>query len=875
MNCNELNGLNGSCSTSVAGIKKVWIIPFNDISEYTYNPLDLNFVTGYSTSTLPTQYAPNFSSSEYKSKRSLSDYKEYAHEVLLTFTKMTTQKREELIKLEAMDMTLIIQDRNNTCWIMGQDYPVKMEITEMGTGMKGGFNGYKLTFNSVELNPLKKINEPSDTCFVSFKGKKTITSEFTIINANSVNWTNFQVAANNLSLSFTASYRIDPTLWVTPSVMEADLIELLGLFNQSGNTFVVGQTLIGSYNAGTDTVTLTLISLDTEFTALVIQSTLFNATIHATLNLTTLLSPTISNPSTTIKLSDSMGTVFSEQWGNSVAAPSIIGTSENFNIDVSTAYPNGTIFTMSITGLPCATASYQYSVEPSMDICKRKYKATFGLDNISKIFVPFIIDPSDASCPKYQRTTLNLQGNTYQLYYNYTTWHSDDNQFQNDLFTLLSQIQSIDVNSLVFDYSDLTGVSITFSSYFVTQSNVFSNCRVEGYPQPLVNPTSWVQGHAITLNTSAPYPSVITIEDNHSNKAFGENLVSVDHNDFRSSPSFSNTSIDHLGILWAFDNSLPYDESDDLTIKCDSPTCFVPNQTVNTKTCDFSFSTLINSKLHQMTFDLSTGVNLGNQFELVYDNGGGNITEVISLSGTLSPNANLHLLTGELNKIDNMQVISSEYDIDSQKLDIYMLVLDVTTIVSFKALVGNRSASFNIRNNATHVMNSNFNPYIFIRWDLGGMAGGNLTSGIFLVGSSTIQFTIAYNAGTDIMNVNYNSFPTLATKVPYTFTLHDTYPSPTNAKYVGVFTVGNSAHSFSNVDTTLIGNGSSISSVMYIAITNPLGWRYISAINLTGPTPVLQFERKHYPSTWGLRNWIRDTLWTATPTVIVTSSECP
>lgn len=147
--CNQtLAGIQLDCSTSLGGIKRVYIANYNDVKELTE---DGGKITG-----ITMEDGKKFKMYQFRkqtgSMNSTLTVDETAGinyvstEVSLVFTKMETAKRIEMSALAIGQLVVIVEDSNGTFWYLGYDDYVSASNGGANTGTaKGDQNAYTLT----------------------------------------------------------------------------------------------------------------------------------------------------------------------------------------------------------------------------------------------------------------------------------------------------------------------------------------------------------------------------------------------------------------------------------------------------------------------------------------------------------------------------------------------------------------------------------------------------------------------------------------------------------------------------------------------------------------------------------------------------------
>lgn len=875
MSC-ELQGLYNSeteaCSSSVsvAGITHVWLIPFDDVSNYTYTNDYPHAITGYSSLSVPVLYRPNDSKSEYKGEYAQGNHRMWKHTLTLNFIKMTTEKRRELVAMEDLDLVAIFKDKNGLCWIMGQDYPVKLKRVAVGTGNKNGENSYDFELQSIEKQHIRAIECPQEGCFVSFTGTESRRSYFTITGATSLDWTNIEITADESTYSYSPVTAIDLSLWDSDPTKEAtDKATITQMFGLHGGTFDQISDGAGGYidnpviswDSGADELTIVAFSSDTTFGTLKFGGVdVFGAAIEITLNLKTVLSPAIANSSTIIKLEDSTGTVYQTAYGASVATTNISGTSDDVTIIVSSEYPTGTTFSISTVGLTCSEVEYEYLYENALQACSMSREHEFFKGEQVRLSMP-IIERSGETAPRFQTMTLNLNGVIHSLYKNYTEWHDDFTQFQSDIINSVSQTPGIvDPTSLTFT-DNTTYIDIEFRTTGINNDdeNPYFKVWNRGLDAPTYTDEGWIQSRAVQLKTVAPYPAVVTHTDINADTTSGQVLGAFATTDLElvKVPTTSNTSIEDIAIKWGFDGTLGYTEASGLTTTGTTDGCVLSSVTGALTNCYTGYSSAIAYNMVTMTLDVTTnGVNLNDAFEIEGNFG----TISTTLPVNVSPNDNWHWLTNWISSIKGLKVIHMDYSPVERKYYIYVRT-DLTTTITRFSDTNYTGRDFTLVSSLpvyANTMDTKINPYITFNWTLPLRTGSTTTGAHDMMHGHWIEdetdlgaIEVEYDQSSDQITISKITSGASTTATSYSVTLHEDYPTQTNNVWFGVLTAGSSSTAIGSVSTTLSGNGSSEAAVKYIAYTNYMAQRYILPIDITSTTSLTFNESYRTPEAWG------------------------
>lgn len=846
---------------NVGGIAEVYVFPFNDISQYTYDNDDLNFVTGYSSTTLPVVYKPNQAISELTSIRNGRQIKAYNHTLNLSFPKMDVLKREEIDKLESMDLTMIVKDRNGKCWLMGQDVPVRFNQNTATTSTKDGVNGYELVFQSEEKQMLRRVTCPSTECFSSFTGIESNQTNFIITDAMTRAWEFIETDINgtivSMDLTQAGQNPLEPTQWNNQTIYNRDYNTVLTLFTSLNNN--VSNLILGWDNLN-DEVIIEVTSNDSAFGTFQVDNTVFNRDSYSSvLNLQTIVNIGLQNPSTIIEVTDSSNnTVFSTGYGLSISGNGLSGTSNNAVLQMSSLYPNGTTLTVQLANVPCSDVTYTYNYINTLEACSLSRTYSFRRDRRTIIQV----DCVNESTERFQNTTINFDGVNFQLYKNYTDWHNNYNQFVNDVTLLFYQTNlPIDYNSLVFtDFT--THVTIEFN---INSSQVIHYYREQtvGFDGGLIQ-NEWTQGRAVTVNTLGPIGSIVTHEDDFNHSITGQYQNNITSNNFLLlEESFTNNVIDNVSLLWALDDRVLYDANSVLSTSSLGGDCNTSVINDPFDRCYSDFTSLPTDSYQLVTLNASTGsINMGNTFNFTYFDGTSNIIVPFTLPSTVTPNFGVHYFTDAINAIRGLKVLHYDFDIINRTYRFYISSDNLTSIVSIEDV--NNFRFFTIgANQSVHLNESttNINPYITLQWilptnDLSGPT--DLSDMRYGQWQTQKTFTTACQA---IWN---KAASTLSISKPngvnnqVTVSLHEDYPTGNNAVLFTTLFSGTANTVIDDVENKLINNGASLASTNYIAYTNNLGWRIVKNIDLviSGSETVFN-EVVEKPIVWGTGDFIK------------------
>lgn len=149
MACSQiLAGIAMDCSTSMGGIKEVYIAPYAEVTEVT--------VSGDMITTIATDNPQTFKKYEFRKQTGsmtstltvddTTGVNYVSTELNLVFTKMETTKRIEIAALAVGQLAVIVKDSNNKYWYLGFNDYVSASAGSANSGTaKGDSNNYSIT----------------------------------------------------------------------------------------------------------------------------------------------------------------------------------------------------------------------------------------------------------------------------------------------------------------------------------------------------------------------------------------------------------------------------------------------------------------------------------------------------------------------------------------------------------------------------------------------------------------------------------------------------------------------------------------------------------------------------------------------------------
>jgi len=144
-----LKGIGYDCNANLAGVKKVYLTYFDDV---TVAPVySAHTITAVTLSTGVTWYEYDFarntsSLNSVLTKDEANGTRYYTNTLELVFNKLTADKHLEVMALAAEKLAAIVVDNNGKKWFLGADSYVSGVSTEAGTGAGADDrNGYTVT----------------------------------------------------------------------------------------------------------------------------------------------------------------------------------------------------------------------------------------------------------------------------------------------------------------------------------------------------------------------------------------------------------------------------------------------------------------------------------------------------------------------------------------------------------------------------------------------------------------------------------------------------------------------------------------------------------------------------------------------------------
>lgn len=162
-----LNGLANDCSSSLGGVKRVWISPYVDNAATVSG--DTVSITGNTTNFKAYYFRVGAASMTKTLNVNAEAGSSYVSTVLsMSFSRMETKKRIEMTALSLGDLMVVVEDNNGKVWFLGKDAPVKATAGGGETGAaKSDANRYNIELTDESLDYPYELDAASVTAIKS------------------------------------------------------------------------------------------------------------------------------------------------------------------------------------------------------------------------------------------------------------------------------------------------------------------------------------------------------------------------------------------------------------------------------------------------------------------------------------------------------------------------------------------------------------------------------------------------------------------------------------------------------------------------------------------------------------------------------------
>jgi hypothetical protein len=161
MACNLTAGIQLGCRDNVGGLKNMWITDFTNILSITSSTGDT--ITAISGTGTFYEFQLIRTSSQHTETVNASLENGtvfYQGETVTYFAKLEQSKRNILKTLaQSQRLAIVVEDNNGAFFYLGQSYGCFVSAGTSGTGKAlGDQNGYNLTFQYLEPNPMNELS---------------------------------------------------------------------------------------------------------------------------------------------------------------------------------------------------------------------------------------------------------------------------------------------------------------------------------------------------------------------------------------------------------------------------------------------------------------------------------------------------------------------------------------------------------------------------------------------------------------------------------------------------------------------------------------------------------------------------------------------
>ncbi len=452
MSCNTYENI-VDCTMSIGGVSKVYIFPFGSVYDYSYTDDNLSKITDFKISTLAAELKVKGSSTlEETLERGSADV--YTHNLSLTVQKLEWEKRAELVKLIRGKLTIIVKDRNGKCWIIGKNTPVKLAEFNQTTDSRAGESVYNLSIVGSDKEAVKEIRCYDTNCAISVFGQEIRQSYFQINDASTFDFTGlYELLGDTITRGTTPLSPLDPTNWTNPLILAGDTATMASIANPNGNTVT---NLY--YDSGTDVALIVFHSTDTSYPFMSIGGQAIPGIVSIDVNLQTTISTALTGVVITVT-DESLTVIYSEPLGDAVTGTGLSGIAENSFINVSTLYPLGQTFTVSVEflGEACTFNDYEYTYEPSNE-CQLLNE--YSLHNGKHYSV--VVDKL-TEVPAYREMTIVIGEYQFNLYNNYNDYHNSFTTLQSHILGSLASYPDLNITNVTVTEQPKTW-TLTFDS---------------------------------------------------------------------------------------------------------------------------------------------------------------------------------------------------------------------------------------------------------------------------------------------------------------------------------------------------------------------------------------------------------------------------
>lgn len=801
MACNTYDDII-DCSMSVGGIQKVFIFPFGSLYDYVYSDDNLSYISDYKINNLAAEILcqKNTVLSETIDRQATDMY---SYNLSLSISKMEWEKRSEIFKLIRGKLTIIVKDENGKCWIMGKNTPARLSSYDASTGETNGESVYQISFSNIDKKPIKQIKCYDTNCAISVFGQEIRQSYFQINYASTYDFSGtYELLGDIITRDVTPITPLDPTNWTNPLILAGDTATIESIVNPNGNTVV---NLY--YDSGTDVALIVMHSTDTSYPFMSIGEQPIQGIVSIDVNLQTTISTALTGVVITVT-DESLAVIYSEPLGDAVTGTGLSGIAENSFINVSTLYPLGQTFTVSVEflGESCTFNEYEYTYEPSSE-CQLLNE--YSLHNGKHYSV--VVDKL-TEVPAYREMTIVIGEYQFNLYNNYNDYHNTFTTLQSHILGSLSSYPDLNITNVTVTEQPKTW-TLTFDSvndddldlYVYTRGN--DSTFIDDVDLIDIRKYLGTRSTVLALQTTCPSDSRLTI--------INGNIGAEIYGDVATYPD---TIIDvRLEEVFPFTNAVTNSIGIDITNWQETDTVAVSNDSIscpdvlNNFTIDTCFDLVKRiEENHYYLFSIQT-TNIGDS--ITFDTSDSGLITVV-LPSDITP-ANYPDF-GDFMKHSVPTLYSANLQFDAIAETFYLEVITTRGNVINSVTADNTSTPFveeqNFDENIFQI-ESKQHPDIDITW----ITDTAYQTGLTVAGKvkdysnfdRRVEYKYAdfnYDSGSDLFEVNflfnspsqgytfeffYNPFPQVPTPADYTMTIAPSTFNDSVALFSTLITVAN------------------------------------------------------------------------------------
>lgn len=863
MSC-TLNNLAQECALSVSGLSKIWMLPFGDITNLVYDPNTLSKVEDYQLLSIPT-YLPVSNESSFISTMEYTDTAQrFTHVLEITLYRSEPYKREEIEKLRRQEYSIIFSDRNKNCRFIGETAPVSLISFEETSGQRGsGMNGYKLRFESRETNQAKFISCFDSECFSSFVGSELRRSVFILDNASSlVALSPIQVVADTSLL--TGSGTISPAGWITPSVVNTDIVTINSILGTRGQV----EALL--YDPVQDLAVISLVSVDTQFDYFKAFTTNPYRSVKTRLLYLDIITGTVAAGSI-VTVTDSFSNVlYSGLISDPISAIGISGTVGSAVIEVSTLYSTDVTFTASITGTTCTSRQYIYEYE-SLTTCDTAF--SYSVSEGTQYEITFT---KYDFAPLYRRMSLHYGDFTTVILGDASNYTSDFSVFEHAVISGIQAWQSDITPSTIRVIDNGSTVTIMFQA---SNTNSYFYAVLYGNDLTYTNDLREATGNKTVLLNMV----TTTAQQDIAIRQSGSLIEGVNNQPPTTVTGFILEEVSGVANITNNVNIVlnPFVETAQFQTDVSSANCPVFSNLQDITTCVTESTPSNGGVLHRLEYTVSGPAEIG--FSL-WEIRNGSTPLGNFVTSNVNPNNfeglafnfnewGLGLHSAQFSWAQNMWILEVWAPVEYSALRID---IDGSPAFTLSTLYNIADCNFDAVLHPAITLDYNI-PTIDGSFPIINYSGHRADSPVYHFVPDVFNIaTLAYNAGTGDLDITVNN--TNGTTGDFVFELYNTLPTPTNSPMISYTLSAGTTLDTKAYQADLSALGFAPTDTAFVVVRSSNGFymlkQYVIAVN---PSVSID-ETMYYKVLWGRGQqfWVLCSDWSAyTYTWGVNSILCP